>query len=115
MVFDYSIIHLVRADLLTFIVYGVLMLAMTAEYQRTGIYQQTGIKEKSDKRWHADKTEICVAISSVEFLVASHFLGGPYATFALMMAIVDLAALQNKAENTARSKKQSNPSRQLPM
>lgn len=88
---------------------------MPAEYQRTGIYQQTGIKEKSDERWHADKTEIGVAISSVGFLVASHFLGGPYATFALMMATVDLAVLQNKAENAVRSRKQNNPSRQLPM
>jgi len=80
---------------------------MTAEYQ-------TEIK-KSDERWHADKTEIGVAIGSVGLLVAGHFLGGAYTTFALMLALPDLMVLKNKAENAGRSKKQNNPSRQLPM
>lgn len=83
---------------------------MTAEYQQTGNYQQTGIKEKPDERWHADKTDIGGGIFSAGLLVTSHFFGGPYAVFALMIAITDLAVLKSKAENAARSKKQNNSS-----
>lgn len=67
------------------------------------------------QKWHADETEISAAIGSVGLLVARHFFGEPYAFLALIMASLDLAVLQNKAENAARSRKQNNPSRQLPM
>jgi len=72
-----------------------------------------------NQKWHADKTEIGGAIGSVGLLVAGHFPifgeGAVYAAFALMVALTDLAVLRSKAENVARSKKQNNPSRQLPM
>lgn len=68
------------------------------------------IEDKHDKRWHADGFEIAGGISSVGLLIAGHFLGGTYTTLAFILASTDLAALQSKAENVARSKKQNNTS-----
>lgn len=76
---------------------------MSAEYQ-------TGIEDKFDGRWHADKTEIGCAIGSAGLLVASHFLGETYATFAVMLAVVDLAVLQHKAGLARGSKGQKKTS-----